>query len=198
MIRDWEDGNYHSNGVLHNVIKRERKPEIITFSIQYSLLSKFTSFGTHLCPRVFVFVFLLPLSTVAIEERREGETLGSSLAIEEFLKKEDVDELHYMAWEPCITDTPEEQVASSLSEDDATTFKVEMKVKGKAKPQEATVSISRRSVTIFDAKGKVIEEHPLRHMKRWACNPGSCTLGISSSSLPFHFPFLFVNLYHDI
>jgi len=45
MIRDWADGNYDTNRLKHDVIKRERKDEIIKLSKQYSIVTEFTSFG---------------------------------------------------------------------------------------------------------------------------------------------------------
>jgi len=42
-----EDGNYDEDRVKHEIIKRQRKEKIIELSIQYSLVTQFTSFGTY-------------------------------------------------------------------------------------------------------------------------------------------------------
>ena len=174
MIRDWEDGNYHSNGVLHNIIKRERKQDIISLSMQYSLLSKFTSFGKIelLFPiLVLTFIFL----AVAIEERKAGEATTPSIALDEFLKKEDVDELSYISWEqPASPD----EVSTKEEEEGVQTFQVKMKLNGRSKPENATIRIHSNSIQILDSNGRVAEEHAMSHLKRWSAASGSFTFGM--------------------
>jgi poly [ADP-ribose] polymerase len=87
MIRDWEDGNYDKDALLHEIIKRKRKEEIIKLSIQYSLVTQFTSF-------------------VAIEKREKGEEVREGPTIEELVQKETVDALPYVGWQEETKDEP--------------------------------------------------------------------------------------------
>ncbi|ELR19183.1 ubiquitin domain containing protein [Acanthamoeba castellanii str. Neff] len=80
MIRDWEDGNYDKDALIHEIIKRKRKEEIIKLSTQYSLVTQFTSF-------------------VAIEKREAGEQKVEGPSIEELVQKETVDSLPYVGWQ---------------------------------------------------------------------------------------------------
>ena len=70
-----------SDGKLeHELLQKSRKGDIINLSIQYSIVSKFTSF-------------------VAIEERSpEDEDQGPGPSVAELLARESVDRLDYMAW----------------------------------------------------------------------------------------------------
>jgi len=75
------DGNFSENKVEHEIIKRDKKEEIIRLSIQYSLVTQFTSF-------------------VAVEKREPGEDLSRRKenipSLLELVAKENVDELPYM------------------------------------------------------------------------------------------------------
>jgi len=103
-----EDGNYDKDALIHEIIKRKRKEEIIKLSTQYSLVTQFTSFGTlsstpltsHFL-RFHSFVSFVSLSppTVAIEKREAGEQKVEGPSIEELVQKETVDSLPYVGWQ---------------------------------------------------------------------------------------------------
>jgi len=59
-----EDGNYDKDALVHEIIKRKKKEEIIKLSIKYSLVTQFTSFGARsLFPASFLlFAFSSKLS----------------------------------------------------------------------------------------------------------------------------------------
>jgi len=83
MIKDWvEDNgaNYSDDPVEHELLKKQRKKQIIELGCKYSLVTPFTSF-------------------VAIEERTPGEPVPANAPpLSELVQKEEVDLLPYMAW----------------------------------------------------------------------------------------------------
>ncbi|XP_072018547.1 protein mono-ADP-ribosyltransferase PARP4-like [Amphiura filiformis] len=83
IIRDWEDGTLDVNRTEHEVKKTEQKNYIIELSKEYSIVTQFTSF-------------------VAVETRDKDEDKKEMKAvdIEELLRKEEIDTLTYMGWEP--------------------------------------------------------------------------------------------------
>lgn len=82
VIRDWDEGSLHEQRSGHEIVKRERKDYIISLSMKFSVVSKFTSF-------------------VAVEHREKDEKFGKGRrpSILELVSLEDVDILDYIAWE---------------------------------------------------------------------------------------------------
>ncbi|XP_057708800.1 protein mono-ADP-ribosyltransferase PARP4 isoform X2 [Corythoichthys intestinalis] len=79
LIRDYEDGNLHSNEAEHESEKSQLKSFIIDLSKEFSILSQFTSF-------------------VAIEEREPVQAEQGFTDIPKLLAEEDVDILPYIDW----------------------------------------------------------------------------------------------------
>ena len=69
-----------SDAVQQEVLKRERKSDVINLSKKFSIVTPYTSF-------------------VAIEERVQGEDALEGPSIEELVAKESIDKLPYVGWE---------------------------------------------------------------------------------------------------
>ena len=96
IIRDWETGVLSSEKSNHKLEKRDRKDDIIKLSVDYQIVTQFTSF-------------------IAVERREKGEDLTQlqTLKIGDLLENEAVDRLSYMNWE--VTEL--EKAASEESRD---------------------------------------------------------------------------------
>uniref|UniRef100_A0A7N6BL54 Poly [ADP-ribose] polymerase n=1 Tax=Anabas testudineus TaxID=64144 RepID=A0A7N6BL54_ANATE len=79
LIRDFEDGNLHTDEAEHEGKKAELKSYIIELSKEFSILSQFTSF-------------------VAIEERDSEQTDQGFTDVPKLIAEEDVDILPYISW----------------------------------------------------------------------------------------------------
>ena len=82
MIRDWDSGVLSAEKSDHKLVKRDRKQDVIRLSIEYQIVTQFTSF-------------------VAIEHREKGEDPSKLLALKitDLLAEESVDKLAYIGWE---------------------------------------------------------------------------------------------------
>ncbi|XP_057306524.1 protein mono-ADP-ribosyltransferase PARP4-like isoform X2 [Hydractinia symbiolongicarpus] len=81
IIEDWENGMLSEYEIEHEMIKQKMKKQIIDMSIEFSIVTKFTSF-------------------VAIEERESGESKDDTApTIDELVAMENIDILSYMAFE---------------------------------------------------------------------------------------------------
>jgi hypothetical protein len=82
VIRDWDTGVLSAEKSDHKLVKRDRKQDVIQLSIEYQIVTQFTSF-------------------VAIEHREKGEDPSRLLALKitDLLVNESVDQLGYMGWE---------------------------------------------------------------------------------------------------
>ena len=102
VLREWEDGSYADDEISHQIRQTELQKSIISMSIQYQLITKYTAF-------------------VAIEERFEDEILLPSIEMKELWGKEIIDELDEISWEEHLTiedEVEEEEAAKELFEDD--------------------------------------------------------------------------------
>ncbi|CAH1800048.1 unnamed protein product [Owenia fusiformis] len=81
VIRDWEEGTLALQRTEHEAEKMKRKKQIINLSVEYSIVTQFTSF-------------------VAVEKRDKDEDMTKSEgpSIEELVAEENVDILDYIAW----------------------------------------------------------------------------------------------------
>jgi len=82
VIRDWDSGVLDKEKAEHKLVRRDRKQDVIRLSIQYNIVTQFTSF-------------------VAIEHRDKNEDLSKlqALKIADLLGEEEVDKLAYIGWE---------------------------------------------------------------------------------------------------
>ncbi|XP_057306534.1 protein mono-ADP-ribosyltransferase PARP4-like isoform X3 [Hydractinia symbiolongicarpus] len=81
VIEDWENGMLNEDQIQHEMIKQQMKKQIIDMSIEFSIVTKFTSF-------------------VAIEERERVESKDDTApTIDELVAMENIDILSYMAFE---------------------------------------------------------------------------------------------------
>ena len=82
VIRDWDSGVLSAEKSDHKLVKRDRKQDVIRLSIEYQIVTQFTSF-------------------VAIEHREKGEDPSKLLALKitDLLAEESVDKLAYIGWE---------------------------------------------------------------------------------------------------
>ncbi|XP_038058129.1 protein mono-ADP-ribosyltransferase PARP4-like [Patiria miniata] len=94
VIRNWEEGALHADRTEHESQKNELKTRIVELSIQYSIVTPFTSF-------------------IAVEERdeveqkqlTEGQRPATVLSLEKLLDAEDVDHLLSLKWEELMAET---------------------------------------------------------------------------------------------
>uniref|UniRef100_A0A8C4RR99 Poly [ADP-ribose] polymerase n=1 Tax=Erpetoichthys calabaricus TaxID=27687 RepID=A0A8C4RR99_ERPCA len=81
LIRDYEEGILHADGIEHEAKKSELKPFIISLSKEYSIVTQYTSF-------------------IAVEKRDVDEQQDfSKTNITELISQEDIDCLPYLGWE---------------------------------------------------------------------------------------------------
>nr|XP_047129288.1 protein mono-ADP-ribosyltransferase PARP4 isoform X3 [Hydra vulgaris] len=98
VINDWNDGMLHQDQYKHEAIKAEMKGKIIQLSIEYSIVTKFTSF-------------------IAVEEREKNEGKDvTAPTINELVLMETVDILPYMGFETKTKSVPMDKAKFSLSE----------------------------------------------------------------------------------
>ncbi|XP_065649889.1 protein mono-ADP-ribosyltransferase PARP4 isoform X11 [Hydra vulgaris] len=98
VINDWNDGMLHQDQYKHEAIKAEMKEKIIQLSIEYSIVTKFTSF-------------------IAVEEREKNEGKDvTAPTINELVLMETVDILPYMGFETKTQSIPMDKAKFSLSE----------------------------------------------------------------------------------
>ncbi|XP_053376593.1 uncharacterized protein LOC123533425 [Mercenaria mercenaria] len=93
VITDFENGILDDDRVKHQVLKNEKKQYIIDLSKKYSIVTSYTSF-------------------VAIEDRQQDVCDVSIIpSIDDLIKKETVDILPYIDWEPGVEDKDEDPKA---------------------------------------------------------------------------------------
>ncbi|EFA82859.1 type A von Willebrand factor domain-containing protein [Heterostelium album PN500] len=80
MIREYNDGSYSDSKLQHDLIKMNKKQDIIDLSIKYSIVTEFTSF-------------------VAIEKREKGEVAKPQPNMMEIVEQTVVDTLPYISFE---------------------------------------------------------------------------------------------------
>ncbi|XP_072047177.1 protein mono-ADP-ribosyltransferase PARP4-like [Amphiura filiformis] len=100
IVQDWEEGALHSDRLHHEVKKMEIQSSIVPLSMEYDIITPFTSF-------------------IAVEERQEGEDLTTNTGptVAELVAKEDVDNLAFLDWQDGIAQieaNPEKHVANLL------------------------------------------------------------------------------------
>ncbi|MBN3294535.1 PARP4 polymerase, partial [Polypterus senegalus] len=95
LIRDYEEGILHADGIEHEAKKSELKPFIISLSKEYSIVTQYTSF-------------------IAVEKRDVDKQQDfSETNITELISQEDIDCLPYLGWEQDL------KAASIFSEEDS-------------------------------------------------------------------------------
>ena len=81
FIRDYDEGVLAEDNLLNEIQKRDRKADIIKLSIEYSIVTSFTSF-------------------VAIEKRDESDKdIAYIPTIDKLVTEHSVDRLPYLGWE---------------------------------------------------------------------------------------------------
>jgi poly [ADP-ribose] polymerase len=137
LIRDWNEGSLSDDRMEHEIMKRDLKSYIINTSIEYSIVSQFTSF-------------------VAIEKREKDEKFDATKgpSIEELVGKEGVDKLAYMTWEIDEGADPVKDAAEAID-------KAIMSMVGVVD----STKLEKTFKEVWDSTDKILKPHHMARLK---------------------------------
>lgn len=121
MVADYETGLYSDDFAQHTAIKEAQKAPLIARSLEYGIVTPWTSF-------------------VAIEERTEGEQKRQQPSLSLLLERESVDDLPYLGWPQPLRSTERLSAALKAHTEDATSDKGASEVASAAKSALAWLS----------------------------------------------------------